>query len=302
VEHGQKAGAPAAPPQWGSPYPRYDLAVKVVLFCGGLGLRLQEAGSRIPKPLISVGDWPILLHLMKYYAHFGHRDFILCLGHNAVAVKQYFLEYNEALQNDFVLSEGGREVELLGTDIESWRISFVDTGRSSNVGERLLAVRPHLEGEEWFLANYGDQLTDAPLPDLIRGTQERGAVAGMLCVKPTYSTHVLSFGDDGLVTGVDSMRNGSVWINGGFFTFRHDIFDYMQPGEELVEEPFARLIAARRLLAYRYEGFWAPMDTLKDRQMLETLAETARPPWAVWAENEPVSPGTADPLDSELPV
>jgi len=261
--------------------------MKVVLFCGGLGLRLQEAGSRVPKPLISVGDWPILLHLMKYYAHFGHRDFILCLGHNAVAFKEYFLDYNEALRNDFVLSEGGQEVELLGSDIESWRISFVDTGRSSNVGSRLQAVRRLLEGEEWFLANYGDQLTDAPLPALIEQTRAGGAVAGMLCVKPTYSTHVLSFGEDGIISGVDSMSDGTVWINGGFFTFHRDIFDYMREGEELVEEPFARLIAARRLLAYRYEGFWAPMDTLKDRQMLETLAETTRPPWAVWLEDEP---------------
>jgi glucose-1-phosphate cytidylyltransferase len=276
--------------------------LKVVLFCGGLGLRLQEAGSRIPKPLISVGDWPILLHLMKYYAHYGHRDFILCLGHNAVAFKQYFLEYNEALQNDFVLSEGGREVELLGTDIQSWRISFVDTGRSSNIGTRLRAVRKHLEGEEWFLANYGDQLTDAPLPALIEHTQKADAVAGMLCVKPTYSTHVLAFGQEGLVTGVESMRNGRVWINGGFFTFRHDIFDYMREGEELVEEPFSRLIAARRLLAYRYEGFWAPMDTLKDRQLLEALAETARPPWAVWAQDEPVTAASDDLAASELPI
>ncbi len=276
--------------------------MKVVLFCGGLGLRLQEAGSRIPKPLISVGDWPILLHLMKYYAHYGHRDFILCLGHNAVAFKQYFLEYNEALQNDFVLSEGGREVELLGTDIQSWRISFVDTGRSSNIGTRLRAVRKHLEGEEWFLANYGDQLTDAPLPALIEHTQKADAVAGMLCVKPTYSTHVLAFGQEGLVTGVESMRNGRVWINGGFFTFRHDIFDYMREGEELVEEPFSRLIAARRLLAYRYEGFWAPMDTLKDRQLLEALAETARPPWAVWAQDEPVTAASDDLAASELPI
>jgi glucose-1-phosphate cytidylyltransferase len=256
--------------------------VKVVLFCGGQGLRLREASELVPKPLLPVGDQPILLHLMKYYAHFGHTDFILCLGHRANAFKQYFLDYNEALQNDFVLSEGGKRIEVLKKDIDRWRITFVDTGRSSNVGQRLRAVRPHLDGEEYFLANYGDQLTDAPLPHQVDRLRQDGAVASMLCVKPTYSTHTVSFDDDEAVTSVDAMSDGSVWINGGFFVLRHDVFDYMREGEELVEEPFRRLIEARQLRAYRYEGFWAPMDTLKDKQMLDTLAESPSPPWAVW--------------------
>jgi glucose-1-phosphate cytidylyltransferase len=272
--------------------------MKVVLFCGGLGLRLREASARVPKPLITVGDQPILLHLMKYYAHFGHTDFILCLGHKAHAFKQYFLDYNEALQNDFVLSEGGRKIELLNQDIHTWRITFVDTGRTTNIGGRLRAVRHHLRDEEYFLANYGDQLTDAPLPQMVARLQATDAVASLLCVKPTYSTHVLSFGDDGLVTGVDSMNAGATWINGGFFTFRHDIFEYLRDGEELVEEPFARLIAERRLLAHRYEGFWAPMDTLKDKQTLDTLAETSCPPWAVWLSEPGSAPRETVPLVS----
>jgi glucose-1-phosphate cytidylyltransferase len=267
--------------------------VKVVLFCGGQGLRIREASATVPKPLIDVGDQPILLHLMKYYAHYGHTDFILCLGYRAHAIKQYFLDYNEALQNDFVLSEGGSRVELLGKDIHNWKITFVDTGRSSNIGDRLHAVRPYLEGEEHFLANYGDQLTDAPLPEMIDRLLLSGRTASMMCVKPTYSTHVLSFDDESLVTGVDAMNSGSIWINGGFFVFRHDVFDHMRPGEELVEEPFGRMIARKQLLAYRYEGFWAPMDTLKDKQNLDTLAETPCPPWAVWmhpSEREPRAP------------
>ncbi len=167
----------------------------------------------------------------------------------------------------------------------------MDAGRSSNIGERLRAVRPHLEGEELFLANYGDQLSDAPLPDLVERLRVAGKVASMLCVKPTYSTHVVSFDEDGLVTSVNPMRNGSLWINGGFFVFRQDIFDYLLEGEELVEEPFQRLIAAEQLLAHRYEGFWAPMDTLKDKQMLDSLADAPCPPWAVWLRGrEPVKP------------
>jgi glucose-1-phosphate cytidylyltransferase len=275
------------------------LDVKVVLFCGGLGLRLREASSRVPKPLMRVGDQPILLHLMKYYAHFGHTDFILCLGHRANAFKQYFLDYNEALQNDFVLSEGGRRVDVLKKDIDDWRITFVDTGRSTNIGGRLRAVRRHLEGEEHFLANYGDQLSDVPLPEMIGRLRQSGKIASMLCVKPTYSTHTVSVSEDGLVTNVDRMNNGSLRINGGYFVFRHDIFDHLREGEELVEEPFQRLIAAGQLMACSYDGFWAPMDTLKDKQMLDSLADAPRPPWAVWM-SKGTSPAVSEPVvDSE---
>jgi glucose-1-phosphate cytidylyltransferase len=259
--------------------------MKVVLFCGGLGLRIRDASERVPKPLIPVGDQPILLHLMKYYAHFGHTDFLLCLGHKAAAFKRYFLEYNEALQNDFVLHDGGKRVELLKTDIDNWRITFVDTGRSTNIGSRLRAVRAHLQDEEYFLANYGDQLSDAPIPRIVDRLVESGKVASMICVKPTYSTHVLQLDGSGHVTGVEPMDSGSVLINGGFFTFRHDIFDYMRDDEDLVQEPFARLMAARQLIAYRHDGFWAPMDTLKDKQTLDSLAETPTPPWAVWCDD-----------------
>src|SRR5215213_8516177 len=130
--------------------------------------------------MIPVGDQPILLHLMKYYAHFGHTDFILCLGYKAHVFKQYFLDYNEALQNDFILHEGGRRIELLGTDIDRWRITFADTGRTTNIGGRLRAVREHLGDDEYFLANYGDQLTDAPLPDMVDRVVSSGKVAGLL--------------------------------------------------------------------------------------------------------------------------
>ncbi|MFL6192326.1 MAG: sugar phosphate nucleotidyltransferase, partial [Actinomycetes bacterium] len=144
--------------------------MKVVLFCGGLGLRLRDHSERVPKPMVPIGYRPILWHIMKYYAHHGHRDFTLCLGYKADVVKQYFLDYNEALSNDFVLDgNGGREagrIELLGSDIHDWRITFADTGLHANIGQRLVAVRRYVESEDVFLANYGDVLTDAPLPEL----------------------------------------------------------------------------------------------------------------------------------------
>jgi glucose-1-phosphate cytidylyltransferase len=264
--------------------------MKVVLFCGGLGLRMQEAAPSIPKPMVPIANQPILLHIMKYYAHFGHDEFVLCLGHKADVIKNYFLTYNEALANDFILSDGGRNVELLASDIAEWRITFVDTGLHSNVGQRLRAVRSHLEGEEYFLATYGDAVTNAPLPRMIANFRKRDKVGAFLCVRPTsYSFHTVAVSDDGqLVRGIEDVTQSGMLINGGFFVFRHDIFDYMEDGEELVEEPFRRLIDAEQLLAYPYEGFWAPMDTLKDKHNLETLAATGRPPWEVWSERNGV--------------
>ncbi len=253
-----------------------------MLFCGGLGLRLREASPRVPKPMISIGNRPILLHLMKYYAYFGHTDFILCLGHKADVFKEYFLNYNEAMSNDFVLSDGGQTVEVLRRDIDSWRITFVDTGMQAKIGQRLKAVQHHLAGDEVFLANYGDQLTDAPLPELISRFRDGGKVATFLCVKPTYSSHVVALDDRGIVRGIEAMNCSDIWINGGFFVFRREIFDYIEEGEDLVEEPFGRLIREEQLVAHRYHGFWAPMDTLKDRQSLESLSASGRAPWALW--------------------
>jgi glucose-1-phosphate cytidylyltransferase len=259
--------------------------MKVVLFCGGLGLRMGEASARVPKPMVSVGARPILWHIMRYYAHFGHKEFILCLGYQASVIKDFFLNYNEALSNDFVLGQGG-QIEVFHRDMDEWRITFVDTGLQSNVGERLRRVRPHLDGDEMFLAHYGDTLTDAPLPQLVEELEKRpDGVANFLCVRPSsYSFHTVHVGPDQRVRSIQDVHRANIWINGGYFVLRQAVFDYMEPGEELVEAPFQRLIEQNRLLAHRYEGFWAPMDTLKDRQNLEALAESGRPPWAVWEE------------------
>jgi glucose-1-phosphate cytidylyltransferase len=263
--------------------------VRVVLFCGGQGLRLREFAETLPKPMVPIGPRPVLWHVMRYYAHFGYRDFLLCLGYRADAIKDYFLRYNEALSNDFVLSDGGRSIELIRTDIQDWRITFVDTGLHASVGERLRAVRSHLEHEEVFVANYADVLTDAPMDRLVADFREREQMAAaFLSVKPTYTFHVVQSGDDGRVSAIRNVHDSDFWINGGHFIFRPSVFEFMQPGEELVERPFDRLIEANKLLTYRYEGFWAPMDTLKDMQTLEALYEGGQPPWILWRANEAV--------------
>jgi glucose-1-phosphate cytidylyltransferase len=254
--------------------------MKVVIFCGGFGVRMGEATQRIPKPMITIGGRPILWHIMRYYASWGHTEFILCLGYRAEVVKEYFLSYKEALSNDFVFSRGGKDLTLLSTDIDEWKITFVDTGIRSTIGDRLRLVRSFIEDDEMFLATYGDGVTDLPLDEMVESFRAGGRTAAFIAVRPNTNTHVVQMNGDGEVTGIDDIADAGVFINGGFFAFRREIFDVVNPGEELVEEPFRRLIAARALGAYRYEGFWAPMDTLKDKQDLDTLWESGDAPWA----------------------
>lgn len=256
--------------------------MKVVLFCGGQGTRLRDYSHTIPKPMVTVGPRPILWHVMKYYSHFGHNQFILCLGYRADAVKQYFRDYDETVSNDFVLRNGGRDLDLLSTDTDDWEITFVDTGMNASVGERLAAVRPHLDGEEMFLANYSDGLTDLPLDEHIIDFESSDAIASFVAVHTTQSFHVADVAASGQVNSIRPISDSGLWINGGFFVFRHEIFDYLNPGEDLVIEPFQRLIAIDKLRAYRYRGFWMAMDTFKDKQALETLYEQDAAPWQLW--------------------
>ena len=259
--------------------------MKVVLFCGGLGLRIRDA-ENLPKPMVPIGYRPLVWHVMKYYAHFGHKDFILCLGHKADAIKKYFLDYNECVSNDFVLSGGGRNLELLSSDIADWRITFAFTGINSNIGQRLKAVERHLKGEDEFLANYSDGLTDLPLPEQLDHFRSQGKVASFLCVRPNLSYHVVSLkAGTGLVADIHAINNGEIRVNGGYFIFRKEIFEYMRDKEELVEEPFHRLLQEQQLIGYPYDGFWASMDTFKDRQQLEALYSSGSAPWEVWKSN-----------------
>ena len=246
---------------------------------------MREYSEAVPKPMVPIGYRPILWHVMKYYAHYGHKDFILCLGYKADVIKNYFLNYEEALSNDFVLTGGDGTVELLKRDIGDWRISFVDTGLNANVGQRLRAVRNHV-GNEPFLANYGDVLTDAPLDERIERFLAGDKVASIMCVRPSgYSFHLVETEED-RVSRISDVGTADLWINGGYFIFRPEIFDYIGPGEELIQEPFTRLIAEGRLQGDTYEGYWAPMDTLKEVQALQTAFDSGRPPWALWQADE----------------
>ena len=256
--------------------------MKVVIFCGGQGLRMREYSETIPKPMVPIGYRPVLWHVMKYYAHHGHRDFILCLGHGGDIIKNYFLKYDECVSNDFVLSNGGKNLQLFNSDIDDWNITFADTGATSNIAQRLKAVEKYLEGEDVFLANYSDGLTDLPLNDQIDQFKRARKIASFVCVRPNLSFHFITLNSDGVVKSIKDVSHSDIRVNGGYFVFRKDVFEYIKEGEELLYEPFQRLLEDKQLLAYKYDGFWGAMDNFKDKQMLDDLFTRGQAPWQVW--------------------
>jgi len=262
--------------------------MKVVIFCGGKGLRMQQSSDGIPKPLVPLGDRPLLWHTMKYYAQYGHRDFILCLGYGARQIKDYFVNYREWDSHDFTMFGKVRAMELQERDLDEWTIAFVDTGINSLLGERLRRVRKHLQGEDTFLCNYADCLTDCDLNLIVKQHVETGATATILAARPTRTMHVLELDDGSRVLGLSSLSDSGMMINGGFMVLNQAIFDVIEPGEELIEEPFGRLIAQGKLSAYRHSGHWMPIDTFKERQEAEELWEHDRAWWAPWRHDSQV--------------
>ena len=255
--------------------------MKTVLFCGGLGTRIREHAESLPKPMIPIGHKPIIWHVMQYYAQYGHNDFTLCLGYKANVIKDFFLNYRPYAFNDCIVSGFGGNVEIIGEPKENWRISLIDTGVWRNIGERLWAVRRHVQDEEIFFANYADGLTDVDLDEMVEFFKKSGKIGCFLAIRPPLTYHLADIAEDGRVEAFRTSDRAEIWINGGYFIFRPEIFDYMREGEELVLEPFNRLIEEDQLIAYKHEGFWRSMDTLKDRQLIEDSIEQGRMPWRI---------------------
>jgi glucose-1-phosphate cytidylyltransferase len=264
--------------------------MKVVLFCGGAGMRLRGYSEDVPKPMVTIGTRPVLWHVMKYYAHFGHKDFILCLGYKADIIKNYFLEYEESVSNDFVFSQGGRKLEFMQRDIDDWNITFVDTGLRATIADRLRFIQPYLGEDEMFLASYSDGLTDFYLPKLVQEFSRReGYYASFLSVQTRSSSlDTVQADDGGNVRAIKSMKDANIWVNGGYFVLRKDVFRYINPGEELIYEPFQRLIQEGKVWSQRYEGFWQCMDTFRDKQLLDEMEASGAPPWRVWKNGRSV--------------
>ncbi|MGI5125209.1 sugar phosphate nucleotidyltransferase [Pseudonocardia sp. CA-107938] len=268
--------------------------MKVVLFCGGYGMRMRDGQTDLPKPMMTVGPRPLLWHVMRYYAHYGHTDFVLCLGYGAQHIKDYFLTYAETASNDFVLSGG--QVELLGSDIQDWRITFVHTGQDSPIGERLRRVREHVQDEEMFLANYADVLTDLPLDTMIEEFAASNAVGSLVAVPPQAAFHCIEVADDGQLNAIHSLTDLPLWENGGYFVLRPEIFDHLPENGDLIADACTPLAKAGRMLAFRHKGFWHAADTIKERAALEALYRSGRSPWMVWQpgdDREPLQPAMA---------
>jgi len=209
--------------------------------------------------MVEVGGRPLLWHIMKYYDHFGHRDFLVCVGHQAAVIESFV-----------------REVETA----EGWQVDVVDTGLDASIGERFFAVRDRIGPDEVFLANYGDTVTDVPLPTLIHFRKRSGRCASLLAVRPNYTFNVVTAIEGGVI-GFHDIGDSGLWINGGYFVMSGEVFDYIEPGEDL-PAMFRRLIEANELAAYEYGGFWAPMDTMKDKERLEALVASRGSVWQVW--------------------
>ena len=272
--------------------------MKVVLFCGGVGVRMGDGATNAPKPMATVGERPLLWHVMRYYAYYGHTDFVLCLGYGASAVKNFFLNYDETRSNDFVLEEGAHKVTLFRTDISDWRITFVDTGLNSSIGERLRRVRRFVEDEPTFMANYADVLTNASLPDMMDRFEASGASASLLAIPPQSSHHAVDIDDNGIITQVTPMRDLRHWENGGYFIFRPEIFAELDEDEDLVEDAIVRLARKGRAVAYPYKGYCCPAETVKELAQLEELYQRGTCPWMIWDPER--STGTA-PTETVLP-
>jgi glucose-1-phosphate cytidylyltransferase len=269
--------------------------MKVVLFCGGYGMRMRNSSDEgMPKPMQMVGPRPLIWHVMRYYAHFGHKEFILCLGYGAAHIKNFFLTYDEAASNDFVMRDG--RVELLHSDISDWSITFVDTGLESAIGERLRRVRRHLKGEEYFLANYADVLTDAPLEDMIEKFHQSGAGASMMLVPPQASFHCAEVSETGEIKVIESVSKLPIWVNGGYLVLSQEIWDLLPPNGDLVEDVCDTLAGQGRMLGYRYDGFWKPADTFKERAELDALYGRGERPWMVWERTDDESGLESAPL------
>ena len=254
--------------------------MKVVLFCGGFGMRMREGDSDVPKPMQMVGPRPLIWHVMRYYAHFGHTEFVLCLGYGSHHIKDYFLNYRETESNDFVMRRG--DIELLASDIADWTIHFVNTGLESPIGERLRRVRHLVEDDEMFLANYADVLTDVPLDAMVERFAESGAEAALLAVSPVAVFHMVDLGADDRVASIHPVTDMGVRENGGYFVLRPSVIDRIPENGDLVGDACTALAKEGKLLGYRYDGFWQAADTLKERNALEASYRAGTRPWMLW--------------------
>lgn len=257
--------------------------MKVVLLAGGYGTRISEESHLKPKPMIEIGDQPILWHVMKSYSYYGYNEFIICAGYKQHVIKEYFADYYLHRSDvTFDFSSGG-EMTVHNNIAEPWRVTIVDTGLNTMTGGRVKRIQKYV-GNEPFLLTYGDGVCDLDLHDLIAFHNRKKRVATITAIQPGGRFGKLEIdSDDGIRAFAEKQKEDGGWVNGGFMVFEPQIFDYLLDDTTVLERaPLERLAAENQLCAYQYDGFWQCMDTLRDKQYLETLIASGNAPWMRW--------------------
>jgi glucose-1-phosphate cytidylyltransferase len=255
----------------------------VVVLAGGLGTRLVEEAETRPKPMVEIGGRPILWHILKHYSHHGASEFFIALGHKGEVIKRYFVEYM-SLSSDMTLRLACGEIDRHTPPVENWAVHLIDTGLDTQTGGRLLRLREHLANGPFFLT-YGDGVSNVDISAIAEFHRSHGRIATVTAVRPPARFGGLLF-DDNLVTDfTEKPQIGEGWINGGFFMFEPGIFDYLESDRTSLEtDALTRLARDGQLMAYKHDGFWQCMDTLRDKRLLESLWQGGRAPWKVWHE------------------
>lgn len=260
--------------------------MKVIILCGGYGTRIRDVADNIPKPMISVGGVPILWHIMKYYAHFGHNEFTLCLGYKSNVIKDFFLNY-EALTRDFTISLGSnKSIEFHTEHTESnWKVTLAETGLDAMTGARLRRVQKYVADEENFMLTYGDGVGDVDLDKLMEFHRAHGKILTVTGVRPPGRFGELVSSASGQVTEFNEKPQATGGrISGGFFVCRREIFDYLEDRQDLVfeQQPLRQLVKDGQMMVFEHNGFWQPMDTHREYQLLNSMVESGKAPWVVW--------------------
>jgi glucose-1-phosphate cytidylyltransferase len=258
--------------------------MKVVIFAGGLGTRLMEETEARPKPMVEIGGKPILWHIMKIYEHYGHNDFVICLGYKAQMIKEYFLNYY-LYNSDVTIELEKNKIDVHFTDSESFKVTLIDTGLNTNTAGRLKKVRKYL-GDETFMLTYGDGVSNINISQLIEFHRNHGKLATLTSVQIPGRFGNLETNENGLVKRFQEKPEGDgFWINGGFFVLEPGVFEYLEGDVENVQwekNPLIEIANAGQLTAFRHIGFWKPMDAMRDRIELEELWNSGVCPWKIW--------------------
>lgn len=263
---------------------KYTMSMKVVIFAGGVGSRLSEETLIKPKPMVEIGNMPIIWHIMKSYSHYGYKDFIVCLGYKGYMIKEWF--HNYFLHNsDVTIYLSNHNVKFHNKHSEDWKITFIDTGEETETARRLFLVKDFI-GNNDFMLTYGDGLSDIDINKLISFHKKHGKIATVTAVKPEGRFGSFRIEGDNVVTNFsEKTDNDGIWINGGFFVLKPSVFNYVTSKNVMWEKtPMENLVKDKQLVSFKHTGFWKPMDTLRDKNQLEKMWSEKKAPWKVWKD------------------